>query len=213
MTEADRRNEDETMELVDVLDENGRKTGRVKERSAVHHDGDWHRAVMVFVINGKQLLLQRRSLTKATGAGMLDLSYAGHVAADEDALTAAVREGREELGLMVKADGLLHIGEVKVQSRRPRSDKFGQLSIRNHFYDVYIWHTTAPAEKMILQKEEVSEVFYVSIGEFLRMVCEKNPELCAHPEVYGVFEEYLKMSGDFEGSVCEGRRLQNEQVE
>ncbi len=222
-------------EYVDVLDENGRKTGEIKERSAVHRDGDWHRAVMVFVLNGDQVLLQRRSLEKETGAGMLDLSYAGHVMAGDDALSTAVREGREELGLMIKADELLHLGEVKVQTRRCKAGGFqhsdsvtstgtsddhgeskGKRSVEyhgdvastvtsgarfphseawllhSHFYDVYVWHTTAPAEKMILQKEEVSEVFYLPIAKFLEMVKNREPELCPHPEVYGVFEEYLR---------------------
>ena len=37
-------------EEFDVLDAEGRPTGRVKARSAVHRDGDWHAAVHVWVL-------------------------------------------------------------------------------------------------------------------------------------------------------------------
>jgi len=32
-------------EYFDVLDENGNKTGKIKLRSEVHRDGDWHKGV------------------------------------------------------------------------------------------------------------------------------------------------------------------------
>lgn len=39
-------------EYFDVLDSEGHKTGRIKLRSAVHRDGDWHRAVNIWIVNG-----------------------------------------------------------------------------------------------------------------------------------------------------------------
>lgn len=39
-------------EYFDVLDSNGHKTGRIKLRSEVHRDGDWHRAVNIWIVNG-----------------------------------------------------------------------------------------------------------------------------------------------------------------
>ena len=40
-------------ELLDVLDENGIKTGEVMPRSEVHKRGLWHRSIVVAIINEK----------------------------------------------------------------------------------------------------------------------------------------------------------------
>lgn len=41
------------MELIDVLDENGIKTGEVLSRDEVHKRGLWHRAIVVAIVNEK----------------------------------------------------------------------------------------------------------------------------------------------------------------
>jgi len=70
------------MEFFDVLDKNGNPTGQVKDRNDVHRDGDWHKAVHIWIINFKgELLIQKRSPNKDTGAGQWDISAAGHMPA------------------------------------------------------------------------------------------------------------------------------------
>ena len=50
-------------ELIDVLDENGVKTGEVLTRKEVHKRGLWHRAIAVAIINEQnEILIQQRSL-------------------------------------------------------------------------------------------------------------------------------------------------------
>ena len=52
-------------EYFDILDDNGNKTGKIKLRSEVHRDGDWHKAVHIWILNQSgDILLQRRSATK-----------------------------------------------------------------------------------------------------------------------------------------------------
>ena len=38
-------------ELIDILDENGNKTGKIKLRSEVHRDGDWHKGDKCIITN------------------------------------------------------------------------------------------------------------------------------------------------------------------
>ena len=72
-------------ELIDVLDENGVKTGEVLSRSEVHKKGLWHRAIVVAVINeNNEILLQQRSANKDKNANMWDISVAGHISAGQD---------------------------------------------------------------------------------------------------------------------------------
>lgn len=52
-------------ELIDVLDENGVKTGEILTRKEIHKRGLWHRAIAVAVINEQnQILVQQRSFKK-----------------------------------------------------------------------------------------------------------------------------------------------------
>ena len=77
-------------ELIDVLDENGVKTGEILPRSEIHKKGLWHRAIVVAIINeNNEILLQQRSANKEKNANMWDISVAGHISSGQDSLSAA----------------------------------------------------------------------------------------------------------------------------
>ena len=89
-------------EMIDVLDENGVKTGEVVTRKEVHKKGLWHRIIVVAIIdNNNQLLMQQRSYQKDTNPGKWDISVAGHVSAGQTSLEAAIREVEEEVGIHI----------------------------------------------------------------------------------------------------------------
>src|SRR5699024_11690013 len=56
--------------------------------------------------NGCDLLLQKRSLRKDSNPGCYDISSAGHVAAGDAYLPAALRELEEELGIRAEEKDL-----------------------------------------------------------------------------------------------------------
>jgi isopentenyldiphosphate isomerase len=62
-----------------------------KPRGEVHRDGDYHRAVHVwiFVETTQQLLLQLRSDDKDSWPGQWDISSAGHISAGDTSLLSA----------------------------------------------------------------------------------------------------------------------------
>ena len=97
-----------------VLRADGTPNGDIKPRAAVHRDGDWHRAVHVWVAgiadDGEPfLLVQRRSLAKDTCPGRLDATVGGHYRAGET-LDEALRETEEEIGVAVLVDHLRRLG-------------------------------------------------------------------------------------------------------
>jgi isopentenyldiphosphate isomerase len=73
-----------------------------RPRSEVHRLGLLHRAIHVLVFNSRgEIFLQKRSMTKDREPGKWDSSTSGHVNSGEDYDAAAVRELREEIGLIV----------------------------------------------------------------------------------------------------------------
>ena len=171
-------------EMFDLLDENGNLIGKTKDRNLVHRDGDWHKAVHVWIINDdNEILLQRRSPNKDSNPNMLDISSAGHITTGNDSLTTAVREIEEELGLIVNPDDLQFIKTIK------KSSKYTSDFINNEFDDMYILRTDAKASDMTLQKEEVTEVFFVPFDKFVEMVESRQSDLLRHEEEFEILFE------------------------
>lgn len=96
-------------ELFDVVNADGTPTGLVKRRADVHRDGDWHRAVHIWVYGvdatGPFLLFNWRSLHKDTMPGRLDVTVGGHLGAGET-VTDAFREVDEEIGASLDPNDL-----------------------------------------------------------------------------------------------------------
>jgi isopentenyldiphosphate isomerase len=101
-------------EPFDVITADGKPTGRVKSRAEVHRDGDWHRAIHVWVagvdVGGAPfLMLQRRSPHKDTWPGRFDATVGGHYRAGET-LVETVREIQEEIGIVTELKNLRPLG-------------------------------------------------------------------------------------------------------
>lgn len=87
-------------ELLAIVDEHDRVIGS-KTRREIHHEGLRHRAVHILVFDySGHVCLQKRSLNKDINPGAWDTSAAGHVDFGESYESAAVRELREELGII-----------------------------------------------------------------------------------------------------------------
>jgi isopentenyldiphosphate isomerase len=90
-------------EPFDVLNADGTPTGIVKPRAAVHRDGDWHRALHIWIVardeTGKPFLIfQRRAAGKDSWPDHFDTTVGGHYRAGET-LQETLREVEEEIGL------------------------------------------------------------------------------------------------------------------
>ncbi len=141
------------MELFDVLDCTGEKTGECMSRDEAHRSGAWHGAfhcLIAYQREGKDYaLFQKRSGSKKIAPGKFDVSVGGHYAAGEDARIAGPREISEELGLDVRFPELLPLGRrVFVYCFTP--------GVREcEFQDVFLLPRQVQPEKIKLQQEEV----------------------------------------------------------
>lgn len=96
-------------EIFDVVDEQDAVIGQAS-RGHVHAEKLRHRAVHIFVYNGRgEIFLQKRSRWKDKQPRKWDSSAAGHVNAGDDYDTTAPRELREELGIDAP---VLRTGEI-----------------------------------------------------------------------------------------------------
>ena len=149
-------------ELVDVRDEEtGERTGEVVWKSEAHRRGLWHRCFHCWVfgagVGGPYLLVQRRSATKDTWPGYLDVTAAGHLAAGEEPLDG-LREVEEELGLRVDPGRLTPLGTRRAEQRIP-----GGLD--REFHDVFLICDDTPPGDLRLQREEVETVLGIRLEE------------------------------------------------
>jgi isopentenyldiphosphate isomerase len=102
----------------EVLDEQGHKTGRVLDGSAVHAQELWHEVANVWVINSRgEVLLQQRGANMELNPGVWDVAIGTHVRPHEDPADAAARCLKGELGLAITNEQIKHL--FNIQSANP----------------------------------------------------------------------------------------------
>lgn len=167
-------------EYLDVLDENGNLTGEKKLRKKVHKDGDWHRTVHIWIVsNHGEILLQKRSPKKETHPNMWTTSVSGHLSAGDTSVIGALREIEEEIGAKVNEQELEYLFTVK-----DHRACYNKAIIDNEIIDVYLVNKDLNKKELKLQKEEVTEVSYLSLEQFEKMVKEDSKDLVQHPEIH-----------------------------
>jgi len=177
------------MEYLDVLDENGAFTGEKKDRNSMHIDGDWHKVVQIFVVNNNKIMLQQRSLAQKSDPGKWCASASGHISAGEESYDAAIKEFQEELGIKIEKKDFFLIDTFKSPSITFNK---GNRIINNHFVDLYIVNKEIDINDINIQPEEVNQVNYFGIDEFMDMVKKCDDRLTKTPILFEHLVEYLK---------------------
>lgn len=174
-------NSDRIMEQIDVLDENGEKTGEVASREDVHRLGLWHKCVHIWIVNGKrEVLLQKRCAQKLTNPNKWTTATSGHLSAGDSSIEGAMRELSEEIGLRIQEDELKYLFSTKESGVNNNEER--QI-IENEITDVYLLQKDIDIQDLNLQEEEVSEVKWFSYEEFQKMVMENDENLVPHREM------------------------------
>jgi isopentenyldiphosphate isomerase len=175
------------VEYFDVLDLNGNPAGISRPRDEIHHSGEWHRTVHVWIRNSKnELLIQKRSQSKETWPGRWDISCAGHIAAGESAQTAMTRELDEELGFRAIPENPVFLFCVK---HRFSDESRGFYD--NEFSDVYLIERDLDSTALKPQASEIDEVKFIPIGELKKAISANDPRFVPHPQEYPRLFRYL----------------------
>lgn len=177
-------------EWIQVLDENGNETGKLKRREVVHKKGLWHNEVACVVINNKrQILLQKRSKDKQSYPGCWAL-FAGHVVAFDNIIDSIITEMRQESGSEVKEENMfLLIPKMK----NVREDN-------NCYVTCYCTIMNKSEKDIEFQKSEIDEVKWFTLTEFRNMIKSESGTIFKDNEYYNkIIEELEKLfnSKDF----------------
>lgn len=174
------------MEMLDVIREDGSRTGIIKERGVVHREGALHATAHVWIArrndkSGYDILLQKRSADKDSHPGCYDISSAGHISAGDEVLPSALRELREELGIEAQPQDLREIGirHINYQGTfygKPFRDR--QRSI------IYLYTEPVDMEKLTLQKSEIESVVWMDYQEVLKAVRNNTMPHCIYEEEF-----------------------------
>ena len=181
------------MELFDILNEDGTKTGIIRERGVAHLDGSLHATVHIWIVrpnekSGYDILLQRRSHHKDSNPDCLDISSAGHISVGDDYLPSAIREAKEELGLTLKLENLVEVG---FHRRKFRGEFYGRPFRDNQLSKVYLYIEAIDITQLTLQEEEVSEVIWMDYLECRKCIQDDSIKNCIYPEEYDLIGKKL----------------------
>lgn len=142
------------MEYVDTFDNLRRKINKTAIRYE-DHINEYMQAMHLWIMNDKgEVLIQKRAATKRTYPNMWSVTGGGSQK-EENTIDTCIRESKEELGIDIDINNLEFVLSLKR---------------KNLFLDVYLLKQNFDLKDLILQDEEVSEVKWVSINEFIDMI-------------------------------------------
>ena len=168
------------MELLDIVDDQGRPLNITKPRSQIHWDGDWHRTVHVWIKNSRhEALLQKRSHAKESYPNLWDVSCAGHIAAGQTSVATAIREVREELGIIIHEKDLDYLFMIKSQSIQHEG-----AFVDNEINDVFLVKKDLSLSEIHVQKEEISGIKWILIDNLKEELKSKPRDFAPHKEEY-----------------------------
>ena len=173
-------------ELMDVLDENGNKTGEILTREQIHKKGLCHRIVVIAIIDAQgNILMQQRSKNKSKNPGKWDVASAGHVSSGQTSTEAAIRETLEEVGIKVNEEELEYVLTYKNEENVEEDYRDNQI------YDCYIVKRDKINLRNIkVQESEVEQVKLCNLKEFNQII--ENGNIMERDELYKKIIKYLK---------------------
>ncbi|WP_315080024.1 NUDIX domain-containing protein [uncultured Clostridium sp.] len=163
-------------ELLDIYDKNGKKTGVIKKRGAELKEDEYNFAIELWVVNSKnEILIQKRASCRKVLPNVWGMTT-GYIKSGEDTKNGCIREAKEEIDLKILKEDF---------------NLICNLIHGNTMWDVFAVKKDYDISKASLQKEEVSEVKWVSVNEFKRMVNEGKA--FKYPEIYDILNKIQEL--------------------
>lgn len=148
------------MEILDLYDSRKNKINKllIRETEKVKN-GEYKQSVHIWIINSKnEFLLEKRADSMKTNPGKWAF-VGGVVDTGETSLEGALRETKEELGIDID------INQIELMFTFKRKEDF---------VDVWIVRKDIELNKLVLQKEEVSDAKWANIEELENIINRKE---------------------------------------
>jgi isopentenyldiphosphate isomerase len=169
-------------EYIDILNEQGKNTGKTSLKSEAHKKGLFHASAHVWIFDeNKNVLIQQRARNKETFPGLWDISVAGHISASETPITSAIREVEEEIGIKVRKNQLHLIGTFKKKVEHHSN------FIDNELHYIFICKMDLDINSIKIQQEEVLAVKIVPLKDLKMEVLTQNNKFVPHGTEYFEF--------------------------
>lgn len=129
--------------------------------------GIWHSSIHLIIINEdrNKTLFQQRCADKKLYPNMWDIAVGGHISAGEDDKVTVRKELKEELGL--------NPDDYNIE-----------------FVSIFIIYANIDIKNIKLQKEEVSNVKWITKEEMNNLI--SNNQVILHKEEYNLLNSILK---------------------
>ncbi len=175
-------------EHIEILDHLGRKTGKSKERTQIHIDGDWHSSTHLWLIDEKdRILLQKRSQAKLLYPGRYCPAVSGHIEFGSDPVATLIKEADEELGIALTEDDFFLGGII----RGTDDVKMGDRVLKEReFVCTYITHKSFEVD-LDRRDDEVDGFMWMEFEEFEKLAQSRSSKLVPMHEVYALICSYV----------------------
>jgi len=171
------------MTQVVLVDQHDREVGTMEKLEA-HRQGKLHRAVSVFLFNGKgELMLQKRASTKYHSAGLWTNTCCSHPYPGEAAVEAARRRLQEEMGIEADLD-FSHTFIYKTEL---------EGGLIEHELD-HVFVGTYEGEP-VLDPEEADQWKYIPMSDLMS-------DILVHPEHYTFWVKLILKDSQFQPPVA-----------
>ena len=147
------------MELQDIYDKDGNKTGKIIERGKeARQHGEYILIVDVWIMNSKSEFLISKRASSIWRAGKWQATTGCAISGD-DSLSAALRETKEELGIVLN----------------PANGKMIERATRNEdevIIDAWLFCQDIDINDVVLQPDETDDATWAMKDDILRLVDE-----------------------------------------
>ena len=181
-----------SMEILDLVDENGVPTGQTISRDEAHRIGARHRVVHVWLLREqdgrREVLLEQRSAQKDSFPLRFD-TCAGHIDAGDEPEESALRELCEELGVRAAAEELTFIGRFVIRYARA----FHGALFRDYEISFsYLCRKPVDERNLRLQPEEVACVRWFDLDTLAAAVEKGDERFCVSPAGLKLLTDWLE---------------------
>ncbi|MFA6777719.1 MAG: NUDIX domain-containing protein [Bacilli bacterium] len=173
------------MELVDIYNDRHEKLDYTKERKSLEN-GENRLSCFIWVINDRdEILLQQRLASTKKMPNMWGTT-AGGAQVGDSSLSGAIRELKEELGIIANKEEMIFIGSYKRI---------------NDFVEVWLYKKNINVADLILEPAEVQDARWFSIDDFEKMIADGR----GINSGYDIFKMYYQNFYDRHYEIIDGK--------